>query len=247
LATNELYCSTPNDFNDPWDCRPFFNESQLDQPEVLEQHMQWFERVDRKHWPKPEAEHRRMAEAMRREPQKVREMVKEISAGIGADIDKRYGVCCFTTKPDSILMWSHYADNHKGICVEFGTNNEVVCGALKVHYADEYPFLDLTDNSEEQNLLPLISKSTDWAYEDEYRLVAQERGGALGRGTLMMDDHLLQLPVGAITSVIMGCSMPEPDHQHLHEVLAQTGSAIKINRAVRVPDHYRLRIEEAVV
>lgn len=106
LETNKLYCSTPNNFNDPWDCRPCFNESQLDQPKILEKHMQWFEMVDRKHWPKPEEEHRRMAEAMRREPQKVRGMVKEVSAGIGSDIDKRYGVCCFTSKPDSTLMAS---------------------------------------------------------------------------------------------------------------------------------------------
>ena len=103
LETDKLYCSTPNDFNDPRDCRPYVNERQLDRPEALEKHMKWFEQADRKHRPKADEEHRRMAEAMRRNPQKVKAMVKEVSAGIGSDIDKRYGVCCFTTKPGSIL------------------------------------------------------------------------------------------------------------------------------------------------
>jgi hypothetical protein len=28
-------------------------------------------------------------------------------------------VSCFTTNPNSVVMWSHYANQHKGICVEF--------------------------------------------------------------------------------------------------------------------------------
>ena len=31
------------------------------------------------------------------------------------------GVCCFSEKKDDILMWSHYADGHKGFCLEFIT------------------------------------------------------------------------------------------------------------------------------
>lgn len=28
-------------------------------------------------------------------------------------------VCCFSETEDNILMWSHYADNHQGICLRF--------------------------------------------------------------------------------------------------------------------------------
>ena len=31
------------------------------------------------------------------------------------------GICCLSKVPDSILMWSHYANHHKGIVVEFNT------------------------------------------------------------------------------------------------------------------------------
>lgn len=34
-------------------------------------------------------------------------------------IQKEIGVYCLTTVPDSILMWSHYANNHKGVCLEY--------------------------------------------------------------------------------------------------------------------------------
>jgi hypothetical protein len=246
LHTNKVYCASPNDFNDPWDCRPCFNEGQLEDPEVLEQHIRWFEQADRKHYPKTEDQHRQMAESLRRNPHRVREMVNEVSAGIGSAIDQRYGVCCFTTKVDSTLMWSHYADHHHGICLEFGTDNDVVCAALKVEYCDEYPFLDLSDDGAEHNLLPLISKSSDWAYEDEYRLIAQEQNVALGSGSLMMDDHLLELPPCAIKSVIAGCSMPEHIRSELREIVAQTGNTVNLKKAVRIRDHYRVKIEPGI-
>jgi hypothetical protein len=243
LQTNTVYCTSPNNFNDPWDCRPCFNDGQLENPEVLEKHIRWFEQADRKHYPKTDHQHRQMAESLRRNPHRVREMVNEVSCGIGSVIDQRYGVCCFTTKADSTLMWSHYADHHKGICLEFGADNHVVSAALKVEYRAEYPFLDLSDNGAEHNLLPLISKSSEWAYEDEYRLVAQERKVALGNGSLMMDDHLLELALRTIKSVIVGCSMPDHTLKELSEIVAQTGDNVKIKRAIRIRDHYRVKIE----
>jgi len=31
----------------------------------------------------------------------------------------KYGVLCFSRRWNNILMWSHYADGHKGICLGF--------------------------------------------------------------------------------------------------------------------------------
>ena len=32
---------------------------------------------------------------------------------------KEFGICCFSETNDNIHMWAHYADSHKGICVEY--------------------------------------------------------------------------------------------------------------------------------
>ena len=29
------------------------------------------------------------------------------------------GILCLTSNPDSVVMWSHYADKHRGIVIEF--------------------------------------------------------------------------------------------------------------------------------
>lgn len=37
-------------------------------------------------------------------------------------ITNLYGIFCLSQKKDNLLMWSHYANNHKGICLEFEIN-----------------------------------------------------------------------------------------------------------------------------
>ena len=41
--------------------------------------------------------------------------------GARVAVDRRFGVCALGERADSILMWSHYADEHAGICIEFDT------------------------------------------------------------------------------------------------------------------------------
>ncbi len=91
-------------------------------------------------------------------------------------------VCSFTTNYDSFLMWAHYGENHKGVCIEYDTTdfeyNEYRARFLfPVVYTDT--LLDITDlliNSEaETNIyrytLPSLYKSLCWSYESEWRLI----------------------------------------------------------------------------
>lgn len=37
---------------------------------------------------------------------------------------KPFGCCSFSTNPKNLLMWSHYADEHKGLCIEYRTDQK---------------------------------------------------------------------------------------------------------------------------
>jgi len=88
-----------------------------------------------------------------------------------------YGVICFSEKPDEILMWSHYSDNHKGICLEFtaekGTDLSNLDKNHKVEYLAEYPRLMLTDfvNNDlaKASIKVMWTKAKIWEYENEWR------------------------------------------------------------------------------
>ena len=76
-------------------------------------------------------------------------------------------------------MWAHYADNHKGICIEYNLKNcdnlflKTLC--LPINYVEKSDnTLDLSSivihNDYENSLFMLktaITKSKDWKYEQE--------------------------------------------------------------------------------
>lgn len=43
----------------------------------------------------------------------------ELSFDLWKHMAKLYSMCCFAGVPNSILMWSHYADRHRGVCIGF--------------------------------------------------------------------------------------------------------------------------------
>lgn len=127
-------------------------------------------------------------------------------------------VMCASASEKSVLMWSHYADSHQGIVLEFDSKLLHVGGhpyeLLKVDYKKELPHVFQTEGLAERIVFedaPLIqrpgphpvwvfvsTKALHWAYEEEWRAVLSIRP-ADGRA----EPH--QFQAGAIKSVILGC------------------------------------------
>ncbi|WP_394182678.1 DUF2971 domain-containing protein [Marinomonas posidonica] len=64
----------------------------------------------------------------------------------------RYLYYCLTDKPDSNLMWSHYANSHKGFCIEWSSE---FINADKVRYESEIAKFDVFDILRSTYGLPL--------------------------------------------------------------------------------------------
>jgi hypothetical protein len=243
IANQRLHLARPDTFNDPWDCAPCFNTTILDDPSMHERHIAWFERIQRKHClALPSAEQAARIQKLRDDRAFLEQCINSISKEIGSNIADRYRVCCFSTSPSNALLWAHYASNHSGICLEFDTNNAVFEEALAVTYSKEYPHFDLTDDTMEA-LTPLLSKSSDWAYEEEFRLVAQERAQALNHESLITDDNFLPLPSGGLKSIILGCNASNDTALQIAQVIKTTGTSIGLKRAKRVPNRYAVEVE----
>jgi len=98
---------------------------------------------------------------------------------------------CFSKKSNSVLMWSHYADSHHGICLEFDEERSFF---KDVNYAKSKPRLDLysavsrilafdyvgevisyNDYKFAKKMLePFFTKSSEWSYEEEVRCVLSD-------------------------------------------------------------------------
>lgn len=97
-------------------------------------------------------------------------------------------VICFCENNNNMLMWSHYADSHKGICVGYDfskfdnlfKSKEIKLKRLQnVNYTHtnniDINVLNNPNDSDfwaELNKL-FYTKSTDWAYENEWRVILE--------------------------------------------------------------------------
>jgi hypothetical protein len=225
-----IHCSKPSNLNDPWDCKPEFDPHALDDPEVLEREIAWREEHPAKQL---------VAEKLRNAPQFRVDFLADASKSLQQMIAER-GIYCLTPQADSTLMWSHYADNHRGICLEFNVaNNTLFRDAAEVEYRREYPRwvpCDINDAPGRVTEL-ILTKSSAWAYEKEYRLVSRPPSPTF----LQLYGDFFRLPPGALKSIIIGC---EADHQTIAALIKKHAPELPIKRAVRSPNIFKLDIAD---
>ncbi|NEK38217.1 DUF2971 domain-containing protein [Rhizobium leguminosarum] len=90
------------------------------------------------------------------------------------------GIVSMSERWESPLMWSHYGDQHRGICVGYSVPNDAVESVRKVAYGGgrlvnaSLVAAMLSDDVEAQrnvDNLVLLRKAQDWSYESEWRLI----------------------------------------------------------------------------
>jgi len=88
-------------------------------------------------------------------------------------IDARYGIICFSKAWVNPLLWSHYANKHKGVCFGFDIPEKLI---KEVSYSgkrlpEKFRTKLSKDFSENGVNEFLTIKFKDWEYEDEIRLI----------------------------------------------------------------------------
>ncbi len=92
-------------------------------------------------------------------------------------LSKHITLCSFTADNKNNLMWSHYANNHRGICVQYSSvlffyleTVEKYLSASKVKYSKTPPRVDMLENVYSKTAKMIFNKQIEWKYEKEYRV-----------------------------------------------------------------------------
>jgi Protein of unknown function (DUF2971) len=236
LENRRIHCSTPGTLNDPWDCRPWYDANSLKAPEARRAYLKWLHKQAK---PQPTPEMRaRVDDAIMNAGEGV---LAEALAGLSRSVQKiieERRIYCLTPHPDSILMWSHYADNHRGLCLEFDTANPLFSTAKEVIYRADYPTLVPHEMGPEQALEMVYTKADAWAYEDEFRLLGIRTAEGY---PVQLDGNYLTLPKGSLKAAIVGCEAP---YAEIEVVFKKHAPDLPLKRAVRAPNRYRLAIAD---
>ena len=202
----QLKFSKPADFNDPYDCHfeikvnfsgltrnRFNSENNLT---ILEHE-----------WKKSKETYKKT----------LTEIIKK--SALEDFRNKYFTISCFNNSPLNILMWSHYADNHKGFLIEFKfPKKNLGRFPLPVEYCSEYPIITIPASLQiyrsnlnlqiEQAKKTFYIKSKEWIYENEYRLINNQ-------------NELATFPAEYISSVIFGTNTTTPIKNTIKNIIEE--------------------------
>ncbi len=143
-----------------------------------------------------------------------------------AYMDSNFGILCFSPHWKNVTMWSHYADKHKGICLGFDLSDEL---ATEIKYAQTRPPIDLSRSPTEEDLQPLLFlKSTDWEYEEEWRVLIN-----LNKPPTFKDGDFYFHPIDAelkLVEVVVG-PMCDVNREKLEPLIKNYKHAIDLQKA----------------
>ncbi|WP_028450070.1 DUF2971 domain-containing protein [Chitinibacter tainanensis] len=172
IVDDSIYLSIAAEFNDPFECAP---KIRIHPPEItrkkfrsliLEKHNSLFPDISNNQKKQYANEASKKYYGQLSHPDFQKDVKKHLSFA------EKTRIYCVSTCPTSILMWSHYASNHEGICLEY-RNIGFFDHALKVEYKLERPEIYLFGATDELKEVEktYLTKSEEWKYEEEWRVV----------------------------------------------------------------------------
>lgn len=238
LANSTLYFSSPSIFNDPFDCN-------------ISVHYYAKNKTDLRDW--------------LQNNEGTNEIAKQVSLMPDGLVDLKlhqidndsfnFKILCFSKSRENILLWSHYSDEHKGICLQFDVSNNNnkfymsfspesfnnipkeaanIVPVEKVDYTNDRPkpFNGFIEEASGYYRF-FLAKSICWEYEEEYRILMPTQ--ALKTNPVIFNKDIL-------TGIIFGTRTPKEDKELIYKITKPIYPNLNYYQALINPHKYTLDI-----
>jgi hypothetical protein len=155
---------------------------------------------------------------------------------------------CFEMDENQTLLWSHYADDHKGLCVlyempmEFLDDEENILGVSKVTYEQDSltdwfkalaPNLPVSPYYFITELLKkvLTTKSPPWRYESEVRIIRPTAGS-------------FEIDKSFVKQICFGLQSSDRDIEKIRSIVEKYESKVSLFKAIRGKKDFGIEYKE---
>ena len=197
IIKNEYWFSKPTFFNDPLDCgiQLLNNINQKTLATIIHADIT-----------RQELKNKKTNQSQYETTQKLKDFLKKIESNEYTNSDQLYedfqsiatqaienysrdiqgiGILSLSEINDNILMWSHYAEQHQGVCLELERSEDNILSnnnnTLPIRYSIKKPLITLSEEvlgdeklKKEIKRSLVFTKSVDWSYEREWRVLQTE-------------------------------------------------------------------------
>jgi hypothetical protein len=254
LENSELYFPFPTEFNDPFD-----TNFTVDYSGNEEQWIRFLKRID---FPKNVFD---IALKLIKENNYNFDFEKFApQLQIKETLRKNWIVCCFSEVNDSILMWSHYANNHEGICIGFEKyictpSNQ--CGILledsnnqelylindvpkNLHFLKNVEYVlslpksyNLFSDNPNRLLEFFYHKFEHWKYENETRVTMYYPH---------YNKHTFKFTKTILKSIIFGIKIDDNYKQKIISIVKRNYNNVKLYQARKSIKEFAIEFDEVI-
>ena len=171
-------------------------------------------------------------------------LIERISK-VAIDNLNMFKITCLSENSNHILMWSHYADGHKGVCLQFKDIKQCLnVGKINMHYervnyvpCDKRPTLKPLSRDHASIIETLSTKYDIWEYEQEWRIIAYS-------DTFPSSEAYIKMLKRFLTGCVFGIDMSEEDKVAFKQLCQIKGFDIKFKQARMHKTKYALVYDE---
>lgn len=253
LKDNAIYFSEPKEFNDPFDS--YIEFISIDTSKWLKDFQE-----------KTKEEQEKYLERIGLSDDKIQKLKnidikKPNSFYPSKSLQKssRLRILCFSEEADNMLLWSHYSEDHTGICIGFKVHSEYdsyclhfnpddlkipdiqkgTISLFKVTYSEDMPNpYNIFEDRPERLIDFARTKSKCWEYEKEHRLIILDN---------MVAKNLIRFDPHEITDIIFGIKTEKKHKDKIRNIIdsyPNNGKWIKIHECSREKGKYKIKITQ---
>ncbi|MCK4347948.1 MAG: DUF2971 domain-containing protein, partial [Thermoplasmatales archaeon] len=172
----------------------------------------------------------------------VKDFLDRIQQRIG-----NVGICSFSLVLESPLLWSHYANGHRGLCLTYNIPGEFFfapenrfVGVFHVDYDDNLLTEWFVENTPEKAVTDLKEftigvvnkvlaiKGKDWGYEEEIRIIREKEGN-------------FSIPKDFLKQVCFGLNTPKSDISLVKQIIDNAGYSLEYCQIARSEQDFGLK------
>jgi Protein of unknown function (DUF2971) len=230
LENSRVYFSSPDQLNDPADCRPVFKlGGDLTDPAFLQELHDGEARIVKEKGLTPE----QVTELQAKHGVSPEVLADSVTAQTCAELERIVRVYCLTTEARSPYMWSNYADKQNGVCLHFRSEGRFMAGsARQVNYTgDRKPILiPLEYNASQDEIMDrmVFDKAACWASEGEYRIIGHDSDET----DYPMADRYCNFDPAELTGITFGKNIGKEHREKLMSIIARRPTQMQCFDAV---------------
>ncbi|MCH5271962.1 MAG: DUF2971 domain-containing protein [Lachnospiraceae bacterium] len=178
---------------------------------------------------------------------KIERIFSDIDTRINQAVDNAIYIISLCADNKNRLMWSHYADNHKGFCIEYDCNLDNICDNValispvvysvmrpKIPWksfiaADNLVKKEIDKDTFTSFLFSFLTKDEVWSYEREWRILVPST------------NKVMDIKAPPISCIYLGALCSEENQERMLSIAKQLDVPVK--KMVIDRGEYNLHVE----